>query len=127
MIEKFDDQYDFVIITRTDVGCICDESISEYDLDKNELYFSYVRGNEWLNTHLDARWFCGSADKMLKICQIYDNLTNHLVNDKISLCHHRLFFHSLREYREQMNMVCVNSTATHGGWYYLRNGTISEI
>ena len=54
-----------VILTRTDVGCICDESIKDYEIDKDELYFSYVKGDEWLNTHLDAKWFCGSADKIL--------------------------------------------------------------
>ena len=126
-IKKFDDEYDFVIVTRTDAGCICDESIKEYEMDKDELYFSYVKGNEWLNTHLDAKWFCASADKILKICEIYDNLTNYLQSDKIPLCHHRLFFHSLREYREKMNMVCVNPSASNGGWVFLRNKTTSEI
>tara|TARA_R100001509_G_scaffold163851_1_gene139481 strand:+ start:833 stop:1504 length:672 start_codon:yes stop_codon:yes gene_type:complete len=127
IIKKFDDEYDFVIVTRTDTGCICDESIKEYEMDKDELYFSYVKGNEWLNTHLDAKWFCASADKILKICEIYDNLTNYLQSDKIPLCHHRLFFHSLREYREKMNMVCVNPSASNGGWVFLRNKTTSEI
>ena len=127
IIKKINIEYDFVILTRTDVGCICDESIKDYEIDKDELYFSYVKGDEWLNTHLDAKWFCGSADKILKLCETYDNLTNYLQNDKIPLCHHRLFFHSLREYREKMNMVCVNSTSTNGGWVFLRNKTISEI
>lgn len=127
LINEFDTEYDFVIITRTDVGCISDETINDYELNKDELYFSYVGGQEWLNTHLDARWIGGSVEKILKICEIYDNLTNYLVNDKISLCHHRLFFHSMREYRDQMNMVCVNPSAKNGGWFFLRNGIISEV
>lgn len=127
LVRKFDSEYDFVIITRTDIGCITDESLIDYEFNKDELYFSYVLGDEWLNTHLDAKWFCASADKLLNICDVYDNLTKYLVDDKISLCHHRLFFHSLRDYRDKMNMVCVNSTNTNGGWFFIRNGTLSEI
>lgn len=126
IIENISDEYDHFIITRTDVGTISNDSIVEYDLKKDELYFSYVPGNEWLNTHLDARWFCGSSDKLLNLCKVYDNLTNYLNEDKIKLCHHRLFFHSLRMYQEKMNMINTNSEDVYGGWRYIRNGIISE-
>lgn len=58
LVRKFDSEYDFVIITRTDIGCITDETLIDYEFNKDELYFSYVIGDEWLNTHLDAKWFC---------------------------------------------------------------------
>ena len=55
LIETVGDDYDHWILTRTDIigkGM----SLKELSLNKNELYTSYVPGDEWLTTHIDNRF-----------------------------------------------------------------------
>jgi len=127
ILEDVEEEYDFIILTRTDVGCTDNEKFSEFDLEKDNFYTSFVDGYEWLNTHLDVRWLCGSKEKIIRLCSVYDNLTEYIINDKISLCHHRLFFHALKEYRDRMEMVNVDPSYRHGGWFFIRNKSISEV
>lgn len=120
------EEYDFIILTRTDVGCNHNTKLLDFGLNKDYFYNSYVRGKEWLVDHLDARWMCGNKEKILKLCKIYENLETYIVDDKISLCHHRLFFHALKEYKDLMEMVNVDLSYTNGGWFFMRNGKLTE-
>jgi len=127
IIEEIEEDYDFFIITRTDVGCNSNTKLIDFELDCDKFYTSYVRGNEWLNTHLDAKWLCGNKKKISELCSVYDNLTKYIVEDKIPLCHHRLFFHALKEYKDSMEMLNVDpSYSLAGGWFFMRNGRITK-
>lgn len=126
LVEDTED-YDFFILTRTDVGCNSNTKFLEFGLKKDHFYNSYVRGNEWLVDHICAKWMCGNKDKILKLCGTYENLEKYIVEDGIALCHHRLFFHALKEYKDSMEMLNVDpSYSLAGGWFFMRNGRITE-
>jgi len=98
IISNFEKKYDFIVVTRTDVGCNDNTKFLEFGLDK---------------------------EKIIKLCSTYDNLTRFIVDDKISLCHHRMFFHSMKEYKENIEMLNVDPSCIHGGWFFNRNEKIS--
>lgn len=125
IISNFKKKYDFIIVTRTDTGCSDKTKFLELELSKEKFYSSYVGGREWLVTHIDARWFCGNQEKITQLCSTYDRLTEYIVDDKIPLCHHRMFLHSMKKYKKDIEMVIVDPSSGHGGWFYLRNGKIS--
>jgi len=125
IISNFEKKYDFIVVTRTDVGCNDNIKFLEFELDREKFYTSFVNGREWLVDHLDAKWFCGNKEKITKLCSTYDNLTRYIIDDKISLCHHRMFFNSMKEYKENIEMLNVDPSFIHGGWFFNRNEKIS--
>jgi hypothetical protein len=126
VISNFEKEYDFIIVTRTDTGCSDNTKFLEFELKEEKFYTSYVNGKEWLVDHLDAKWFCGNQEKLTQLCSTYDRLTKYITDDKIPLCHHRMFFHSMKEYKEDIEMVNVNPSFIHGGWFFNRNEKISS-
>lgn len=124
LIEDIEDIYDHWILTRTDIVGKGD-SLINFNLDKDEIYTSYVPGEEWLTTHIDTRFICATKDDILNITKIYSNLDLYLRDDKIPLCHHRLGFRSINHRKEKMSMLSLDSNQTYGGWFFIRNGNLS--
>ena len=125
LIETVDDDYDYWILTRTDIvgkGM----TLKELPLNKNELYTSYVPGDEWLTTHIDNRFICGSKQDILDVTKIYSNLDLYLNEEKMPLCQHRLVFRSIRHRQENMNMLVLDSKDQYGSWFFVRNKVLSS-
>ncbi len=123
IIENVNEEYDHWVLTRTDVvgqG----SSLIDLNLDKDEIYTSYVPGEEWLTSHIDTRFICGTKEDILNMTKIYSNLDLYLKDDKIPLCHHRLVFWSVRHRKDKMNMIFLDPAQPHGGWYFIRNGRL---
>lgn len=126
IIENVVDDYDHWILTRTDIvgkG----SSLKDICLKTDEIYTSYVPGNEWLTTHIDNKFICGNKKDILDVTQIYSNLDLYLNEEKSPLCQHRLVFRSLKHRKENMNMIVLDPNDIYGGWFFIRNGGLSSI
>lgn len=126
IIENIEDNYDHWILTRTDIvgkGM----SLKDLSLKKDEIYTSYVPGNEWLTTHIDNKFICGTKEDILNVTKIYSNLDTYLDKEKMPLCQHRLVFRSLKNRKENMNMIVLDPNDVHGGWFFVRNNSLSSF
>jgi hypothetical protein len=120
--------YDYIVITRTDVACLSLE-LKDFLKDNEILYTSYVPGNNWIidgnDDHVDFRFFCSSKSNILYLTSLYENLKKYLKDDKIPLCHHRLLAHHLKKEIKNFSMIFTESERT-GGWWMIRNNNLSE-
>jgi hypothetical protein len=121
--ELITEDYDFVVLTRTDVVCL-ESELKKFLQDKFTLYSSYVPGNEWIidnnDDHIDFKFICSSKENILYTTKLYNNLYEYLKNDKISFCHHRLLAHHLKKKIKNFSMII-------GKWYFLRDNNLSEV
>ena len=125
LIKESDEDYDFWILTRTDIGVDSDFYLNSLEYDKTKIYSSYVRGNEWLNTQIDTKFIMCDKKNILNLTNIYENLDHYICNKDIPLCHHRLFFNSLLEYGSDMEMIMANPNDDYtGGWRWIRNNVM---
>lgn len=122
IIKNIDKEYDFWILTRTDVGVESDFSLNNIEYNKNKIYSSYVGGCEWLVKYIDTKFIMCDKKNMLNLTNIYNNLDHYICDKKIPLCHHHLFFNSLLEYGSDMEMIMANPNDDYaGGWRWIRN------
>lgn len=125
IIENTIDDYDHWILTRTDIvgkGT----ALKDFNLKTDEIYTSYVPGQEWLTTHIDNKFICGTKEDILNVTKIYSDLDLYLDKEKMPLCQHRLVFRSLKHRKENMNMIVLDPNDVHGGWFFVRNGNLSS-
>jgi hypothetical protein len=121
------EDYDYVVVTRTDVACL---SLELKDFLKNNqvFYTSYVPGNEWIingnDDHIDFKFFCSSKDNILYLSSLYKKLKKYLKDDRIPLCHHRLLAYHLKKEIKDFSMIFSESEKI-GGWYFIRNNNLS--
>lgn len=126
IIKNIDKEYDFWILTRTDVGIESDFSLTDIEYDKNKIYSSYVRGNEWLIKYIDTKFIMCDKKNILNLTNIYKDLEYYVCDKKIPLCHHHLFFNSLLKYGNDMEMIITDSNDNYcGGWRWIRNNKMS--
>lgn len=125
IIENVKDDYDHWILTRTDIvgkGM----ALKDLLLKNDEIYTSYVPGQEWLTTHIDNKFICGTKEDILNVTKIYFDIDSYLDKEKMPLCQHRLVFRSLKHRKENMNMIVLDPNDVHGGWFFVRNGNLSS-
>lgn len=125
IIENVVDEYDHWILTRTDIvgrGM----ALKDLSLKPDEIYTSYVPGQEWLTTHIDNKFICGTKEDILNVTRIYSDLDSYLDKEKMPLCQHRLVFRSLKHRKENMNMIILDPNDVHGGWFFVRNTSLSS-
>lgn len=125
VIENTTDNYDHWILTRTDIvgkGT----ALKDFSLKTDEIYTSYVPGDEWLTSHIDNRFICGTKEDIMNVTKIYSDLNLYLNEEKIPLCQHRLVFRSIKHRKENMNMLVLDSNDQYGGWFYVRNGKLTS-
>lgn len=126
LIKNSKKDYDFWILTRTDIGVESDVSLLDIELDKEKIYSSYVRGYDWMRTHIDTKFIMCNKKNILNLTNIYSDLEHYVCDKKISLCHHRLFFNSLLKYKNKMEMICLDSNDDYTcGWRWVRNNQLS--
>lgn len=122
-----DGNYDYIVITRTDITCL-DIELKDFLKSNKILYTSYVPGNEWIvnenGDHVDFRFFCSSKENILYLTTLYENLKKYLKDDKIPLCHHRLLGHHLKKEIKNFSMIFSKGEMT-GGWWMIRNNNLS--
>jgi hypothetical protein len=119
-------EYDFWVVTRTDIGTTGTFSLSELDLHEDWVYSSYVPGKEWLTTHIDLKFVMGNQQSMMEYTNIYNNLDKYLCEEKLPLCHHRLCFRALKHKKNKMEMIG-DKNQSFGGWRFIRSNKLSEI
>lgn len=124
-----EEDYDYVIVTRTDVVCLSAEL--KKILKANEVFYtSYVPGDNWIinnnDDHIDFKFLCSSKENILYLMTLYDNLEKYLKDDKIPLCHHRILAHHLKKKIKNFSMVLSESESNNGGWYFIRNNNLSK-
>lgn len=126
VIEDSKEEYDFWILTRTDVGVSSDLSLINFELNKQKIYSSYVRGNEWLVNYIDTKFIMCNKENILNLTNIYSELEYYICDKKIPLCHHHLFFHSLLKNNNEMEMIHLNENDDYAsGWRWVRNNQLS--
>ena len=129
--------YDYVIFSRTDVvadGCLL--SVMNEKCNRQKIYTSYVNGDEWIvdanndhkDNHLDTKFLCSSKENMVYFSKLYESLFEYVVNENRSLCHHRLYFHHMKQLikKHGHELVAPNKEHIIGGWSYIRNGELSN-
>lgn len=121
--EIINGDYDFVILTRTDIVCL-ETELKNFLQDNNTLYSSFVFGEEWIindnDDHIDFKLICSSKENILYTTKLYNNLQNYLNDDKITFCHHRLLAYHLKKKVKNFSMI-------PGKWYFVRNNSLSEV
>jgi len=128
LIKNVDKDYDFWILTRTDIGVESDFSLTDIGLDKNITYSSYVRGNEWLVKYIDTKFIMCDKKNILNLTNIYNDLEGYICDQKVPLCHHHLYFKSLLKYKNKMEMIVADGNDDYsGGWRWIRNNEFSVV
>ncbi len=116
-------KYDYVACTRTDIACL-DLKLYEQLEDKETIYTSYVPGPEWVphktGFAVDAKFICSSYENISYFLKLYDYYENYMKNDKIPLCHHRLFYHHLKKLNKTFKTLYSND------WYFYREHGLSR-
>ena len=122
IIKDCNKEYDFWILTRTDIGVDGDFSLKNINYDKDKIYSTYNFGDEWLNKYIDAKFTMCNKESILHLTNIYDDLEEYVCDKKIPLCHHHLFFHSLLKSNKKMEMIIANpGDRCTGGWKIIRS------
>ena len=121
------EEYDYIVLTRTDVVQLGDELRKNLS-DNTILYSSFVGGNSWVingnDDHIDFKFICSSKENILHVTSLYKNLQIYLKDDRIPLCHHRLLSHHLKKKIKKFQMIPSNGE-DNGGWYFIRNNNLS--
>lgn len=126
LIKNSKEEYDFWILTRTDVGVETDLSLIDINLNKEKIYSSYVRGQDWIRKYIDTKFIMCSKKNILNLTNIYSDLEYYICDKKVPLCHHHLFFHSLLKYEDKMEMICFDCNDDYtSGWRWVRNNQLS--
>lgn len=125
MLKKSEENYDLVILTRTDI--FCTGKLKNHNFTNlDEIYSSYCTGSIWdLNNggdHIDVKMILSSRSNMLHLMDIYNSFEKYLKDENIKLCHHRLFAHHLKKLDKKFNMIFTNSS----DWYIIRDGGFLE-
>jgi len=130
LLENYNIDYDYVILTRTDIG-IPDGKLNKLSIENNCIYSSYVRGDKWIikennDNHIDTKFLIAQKNNILHLTKLYENLYNYNLVHKIPMCHHRLFYHHLNKLNIQFKMLYLSDKNINGGWYYIRDGNLSD-
>lgn len=135
LLESSNIEYDYVVISRTDIVAIGKSLIDNLESKpKNKFYTSYVNGNDWVldvtddkkDNIIDAKFLCSNKENMIYLSKLYENLYIYILENNIPLCHHRLFYHHLRGLIEKYGHELLRCDDNHinGGWYFIRNNMI---
>jgi hypothetical protein len=122
-----EDEYDYIVLTRTDVVQLGHE-LKRNLSDNTILYSSFVDGDNWIinenDDHIDFKFICSSKENILYATKLYENLEIYLKDDRIPLCHHRLLSHHLKKKIKKFQMI-PSGGEDNGGWYFIRNNNLS--
>lgn len=132
LLEASSENYDYAILTRTDIANIARKPLLE-KIKPDTIYTSYVNGDMWnlrrddpsYDNIVDAKLLCMGKDTMLYFTSLFDKLEAYLSEDKKPLCHHRLFYHHIRNINQPIKMVNMDENDLVGGWRMIRNNTLS--
>jgi len=130
LLENSDIDYDYAILTRTDIG-IPDGKLKNINIEDNCIYSSYVNGDKWIikddnDNHIDTKFLIAKKNSILHLTKLYKNLYNYNLIKKLPLCHHRLFYYHLNKLNIKFKMLYLSDKNVNGGWYLLRNGNLSD-
>ena len=130
-------QYDYVIFSRTDVaadGCLL--RVLNEKSNRQKLYTSYVNGDRWIidpnNYHedniIDTKFVCSDKENMVYFSKLYENLFEYVVEQKRPICHHRLYFHHMKQIIKKYGHELLMPNKEHiiGGWHWIRNNKLSN-
>ena len=130
-------QYDYVIFSRTDVaadGCLL--RVLNEKSNGQKLYTSYVNGDRWIidpnNYHedniIDTKFVCSDKENMVYFSKLYENLFEYVVEQKRPICHHRLYFHHMKQIIKKYGHELLMPNKEHiiGGWHWIRNNKLSN-
>lgn len=106
LLENNTTKYDYVIFSRTDVvanGCLL--SVLNKKCSRQKLYTSYVNGDIWIidpnnehkDNHIDTKFVCSDKENMVHFSKLYENLFGYVIEKKRPMCHHRLYFHHMKQ------------------------------
>jgi len=126
VIKNTEEEYDFWVLTRTDVGIDCDFSLIDLELDKDKIYTTYVRGNEWMVKYMSVNFIMCDKKSILDLTNIYENLNYYICEKNVPLCHHHLFFNSIKDNAKMEAIVADPGDDYTGGWRFIRNGKLSK-
>jgi hypothetical protein len=130
LLEESDIKYDFVILARTDIAPL-NSKLSSFNLGNGVIYSSYVNGSGWIiapnkENYIDTKFILSDKNAILHMCKLYDNLLHYHIIDGVPMCHHRLYYHHLKKLNMRFDMLYLNDSNINGGWYYIRNGYLSD-
>lgn len=125
-------KYDFAALTRMDIANVAEVPLIT-KIQPNIVYTSYVNGEMWKlrrddpnhDNHIDIKFICGSRNSIIYATKLFDMLNTYLGEHNKPLCHHRLFYHHLKNISEPIQMLNMDESDISGGWRMIRNNTIS--
>ena len=134
LLENDITKYDYVIFSRTDVaadGCLSD--VLHEKFNRQKLYTSYVNGDRWIvdtnNDYIiDTKFVCSDKENMVYFSKLYENLFEYVVEQKRPICHHRLYFHHMKQIIKKYGHELLMPNKEHiiGGWHWIRNNKLSN-
>ena len=96
------------------------------ELDKDKIYTTYVRGNEWMVKYMSVNFIMCDKKSILDLTNIYENLNYYICEKNVPLCHHHLFFNSIKDNAKMEAIVADPGDDYTGGWRFIRNGKLSK-
>lgn len=132
LLEASSENYDYAILTRTDIANIAGKPLIE-KIQPETIYSSYVNGDIWnlrrddptYDNVIDTKLLCMNKETLIYFTKLFDMLDVYLGEDKKPLCHHRLFYHHLRNIKQPIKMINMDENDLIGGWRWIRNNTLS--
>ena len=120
LLDEKKENYDIVILTRTDVFSA--KQLKDYHFDNfDDIYSSFCHGEMWnLNGNgdaIDTKMIMSSQKNMTRFLKIYNFVETYLRDEKIRLCHHRLFAHHLKKLNQKFQMIFGGTS----NWFYIRS------
>jgi hypothetical protein len=132
LLELSSRKYDYAILTRTDIANIANKPLIE-KIRPNIVYSSYVNGSIWnlrrndpgYDNVIDTKLLCMDKETLIYFTKLFDKLDEYLGEDRKPFCHHRLFYHHLRNIDKPMEMINMDEADLIGGWRWIRNNALS--
>jgi hypothetical protein len=120
LLEPYSNNYDIVIVSRTDV--FCNQQLKNLNpIDLNTIYSSYCEGDVWNmklpDGSIDVKMIFSNFKNMSFLMNIYDSLKEYIEKEKRPLCHHRLFAYHLKKLNTEFKMAFESANT----WWLIRN------
>lgn len=120
LLQESPNNYDLVVLTRMDVFSY--KQLKSYHFESyDEIYSSFCHGQIWdlnnLGDCIDTKMIISNKSNMIFFMKLYEFVENYIQNDKIKVCHHRMFAHHLKKLDRRFHMMFHEMF----NWYYIRS------
>lgn len=132
LLEENNQEYDLVVLTRTDIAAdgIPFTKLFKRSINPNYAYVNYMPGEFWKLSRnqkkninlkgIDLKFIASNQNSMLELTKIFQNLEKLINEDLVYLCHHRLFYFVLSKSVKKFKFLKLHNKNDSFGWHIIR-------